>query len=753
MLVRALLRLIKRSPARSSRLRQAVRRAAVPCLCPLEDRILLSAFQVLNLHDSGPGSLRAAISAANTTPGADTITFASGLAGTIKLTSGDIVISDNVTIKGPGDITVSGGGTSRVFDIANLATVTIHSLAIDRGSASHGGGILNEAGSNLTLTGCTFDANQAVPDASGNAAGGAVFNAAGAALHVLDCQFANNQANGPNQSFGGAIANAGLAAIAFSTFQGNQALDSLGAFTSGSATGSQGGAIMDEDGARLYVTTTSFISNQAVGGDGGDGLGGAIANEAVDIVPFSGQGVKVNITTCTFRNNQAVGGVAAANGGFGGAIDDLAGTTLHVNGCDFVSNQASNGGGTSTAGGAINNAAGGTARIDDSTVQFNKAVGTNGAAADGGGVVNLGTLTIKNTSFIGNSARAGFNSDGVVTTGRAGGGAIENAGAPDGSIVAVLIVGNCQFRNNEATGGDNAGVGGFFNGAGLGGAVENINHAQMTAQDCSFEHNQAVAGNFAGSPAFGGAIWNAHQSSLTVASSTMKDNAALGGSSPLGQIGGSAFGGGIDNYDASHATVRDCTIADNRAVGGSGTGMGDGGFAGGGGVSSGDQAILFNVHDPCTMTISGTLFSHNQVIGGSSGGVVGDLNSGADGLGGGLFLADGPVDVSTCTFQGNRAVGGAGINGPGGDGYGGGIAVGYNGGTARLDLDTTTVTANGATGGTGSGGYPGGDGHGGALFITGGAHVFVESTSAVFGNFASTDHPNIFGDYTTDNPM
>ena len=42
----------------------------------LEDRCMLSTFTVTNLLDSGPGSLRAAVFAANANPGADAIDFA-----------------------------------------------------------------------------------------------------------------------------------------------------------------------------------------------------------------------------------------------------------------------------------------------------------------------------------------------------------------------------------------------------------------------------------------------------------------------------------------------------------------------------------------------------------------------------------------------------------------------------------------------------------------------------------------------------
>src|SRR5262245_64683427 len=85
-----------RRPERHQRLR------FVPRLDVLEDRTLPSTFTVLNLADSGPGSLRAAVLVANTSPGADVIDFAPGLTGTIALTSGQLNITDALTIDGSG---------------------------------------------------------------------------------------------------------------------------------------------------------------------------------------------------------------------------------------------------------------------------------------------------------------------------------------------------------------------------------------------------------------------------------------------------------------------------------------------------------------------------------------------------------------------------------------------------------------------------------------------------------------------------
>src|SRR5262249_54020117 len=137
----------------------------VPRLLALEDRTLPSTITVTNNADDGPGSLRTAITDAQS---GDQIVFDPSLNGqTITLTSGQLAITKSLDIEGPGAdlLAVSGNHARRIFDISGGVTVTIAGLTITDGRAAGApgaGGRIQNIGSNWTLVTDTFSNTEAL---------------------------------------------------------------------------------------------------------------------------------------------------------------------------------------------------------------------------------------------------------------------------------------------------------------------------------------------------------------------------------------------------------------------------------------------------------------------------------------------------------------------------------------------------------------------------------------------------------------
>src|SRR5215468_9889474 len=148
---------------------------------------------VTNTNDSGPGSLRDALAIAND---GDTID-ATGVSGTILLTSGELQINHNVTINGPGaaSLAVNGNATFRVFE--NFASdVTISGFTVTNGlpltgDNNGGGGILNHGG--LTLIGTSILNNNAGGFQPLNAGGGGIGISAGGTLTLTASIISGNE--------------------------------------------------------------------------------------------------------------------------------------------------------------------------------------------------------------------------------------------------------------------------------------------------------------------------------------------------------------------------------------------------------------------------------------------------------------------------------------------------------------------------------------------------------------------------------
>ena len=176
----------------------------------LEDRTLLAVFTVTNLNDAGAGSLRAAVAAAEGNAGADEIVFQADLAGAINLTSGQMAITQDLTITGNGQeqSIIDAGQNSRHFLVAG-------------------------SGVDLTLAGLTLRNGRTTGDADD---GGSIrFNGfSGATLTILNSTLRNNSTTGSTAD-GGAINmsfSSSRLTVANSTLSGN--------FTTGTSS-AQGG--------------------------------------------------------------------------------------------------------------------------------------------------------------------------------------------------------------------------------------------------------------------------------------------------------------------------------------------------------------------------------------------------------------------------------------------------------------------------------------------------------------------------------
>jgi hypothetical protein len=120
---------------------------------------------VYNNNDAGAGSLRQAINDNAALGGGNTILFSNVVTGLITLTSGELAITTNVTIAGPGAsvLGVTGTTNSRVFNVASAGAATINDLAIENctetGIGPYGGGASGAALVNsgvLALNRCLF---------------------------------------------------------------------------------------------------------------------------------------------------------------------------------------------------------------------------------------------------------------------------------------------------------------------------------------------------------------------------------------------------------------------------------------------------------------------------------------------------------------------------------------------------------------------------------------------------------------------
>jgi hypothetical protein len=659
----------------------------------LEDRFVPSTFTVVNLADEGAGSLRDAVALADANPGPDLIDFAPGVQGTITLTSGELFITDDLTIDGPGAdvIAVSGNDASRVFDVIGpfdgitWMTSSISGLTINHGhELQAGGGIVNAGGSDLTLSHVVLSNNVAFSEGNNSASGGGVENYA--RLRVLDSVLVDNRADMSagvgGSSSGGAIDSAGeTLTIRNCTIKNNQAISGFGApFESPFAFG---GGIMVIAGQFLLADST-VTGNQAVAHAATYAFGGGI-----DIASATAQ-----IVRTTIAGNQAITGATADNG----------------------RPSAAEGGGVTS----FNS----TTALTRSVFHDNRVVAAAGGRADGGAILNerghllVDTCVLSGNQAVGGSLGSGTNPD-ITDVGGAHGGAIANL------LQGDVVVRDSTITLNRATGGSGNRGGGplAFVGAAAGGGIYNAFGPNVTSVPVA-------------------------PTTLTVVRSEVRNNVALGGNNN-GAVSSAAFvgaglGGGIANLLGGTADLISSVVSGNQALGGEGD-TAEGGsvppkLAAGGGVFNalGNLGLSTGVVlPPSVVTVRNSRLAGNRATGGEGLAAV----RGGDGWGGAVAaMFDATTRIVGTALVANGAVGGTSFGGPGGNGFGGGA---FNDTTSTLALSTSLVTRNQALGGSGGSGGSPGTGVGGGAYNLG--RLALDAVSLVIGNFASTSNNDIFG--------
>lgn len=397
---------------------------------------------VTTTRDSAPGSLRAAITAANTNNEDDTINLPAGvyiLQGTADEDDNaggdlDIYTDQSITIigQGAGTTIVDGNQGDRVLHILK-GTVYISGVTIRNGKtgdsnqtpgSGHGGGIHNNG--NLTLSNCIIH-NNATRDGTycgwnyvGH--GGGIYNSG--TLTLNDCTIRGNTtgtgescyihgAGGYIGGCGGGIYNTGQLSLANCIVKSNQT--GRGGSGNYGASGGQGGGIYNSSTLSISnCTITANITGNGGGGgiiSGGGGDGGGIYNCSQAQATVNNSTINSNIT----GDGAAAGLSGTGSGGNGGGVCNVEEGEITFINCTVSDNTTGNGqdsmfcdAGHGGGGGGIYNSS--LINLTHCTISNNttgnggKVTGNDspgskdGRGGDGGGICSSGgTASVKNT--------------------------------------------------------------------------------------------------------------------------------------------------------------------------------------------------------------------------------------------------------------------------------------------------------------------------------------------------------------------
>ncbi|MBI5774316.1 MAG: right-handed parallel beta-helix repeat-containing protein, partial [Verrucomicrobia bacterium] len=350
-------------------MKKALLLTAVSLALALAGPVHAATFEVTSLADSGAGTLRDAVTNANATAGAHTITFQSGLTGTINLDTVLPNLTQPLTIAGPGAAALTvrrnGAGTYGAFYVTAYSTMTnlVVSGLTFKNFNHNNGAIYVLYAQGLTISNCVFDGN-----ASGERAG--VFADQLGTATITGCVFTNNS----GASSGAALQCNSLTAFTVTDciFAGNTSSGNGGAFYAAAS------YYVDTFGS---IQRCTFVGNSAAGGGGAASFSGS----------GSGRYHQYNVSDCTFSGNYGAS--------HSGAI--LNGSPyLTLKNCTISGNSTGGNAGGVYAG--DNN--GGYTTFINCTVTANRC-GASDNGGNGGGIfaqANTGRAILRNTIVSGN---------------------------------------------------------------------------------------------------------------------------------------------------------------------------------------------------------------------------------------------------------------------------------------------------------------------------------------------------------------
>jgi hypothetical protein len=252
-------------------------------------------FQVTNVNDSGPGSLREAIELANANGEPDTIEFL--VTGTIVLQSNLPILSESLVIQGSGtnDLIIDGNQDYRPFRLAGISgsSYVIEDLTLRNGFSNDTGGAI------VVLSNASLILNRCIVEDSAALEGGGI--AAFGPIQITDTIVRANQSG-----FGGGIL---LDGASHSIKRSSVLLNFSGI----------GGGIYVGPAALVEIENVTVAGNSA-SNDAQSALGGGLA-----VVNGSAM-----VRHSTFALNRADSGAGVAFVGTGSA-QEFANNILHNN--------------------------------------------------------------------------------------------------------------------------------------------------------------------------------------------------------------------------------------------------------------------------------------------------------------------------------------------------------------------------------------------------------------------------------------